>query len=151
MGKLTIPRHEDPVINMFMLLKVIADVSMKQLERHHRELNLSLVHNTVLGLLTLNGGKAKHSDIAKWTNTGKHNITALIERMKSEQLVTTERSKTDKRVIYVFITDKGRGTHEIVRPLETRMIHKFMDGISERDVRHTMKILNIIKDNLEHD
>ena len=46
--------------------------------------------------------------IAHWTQTERHTITALINRMKQEAIIEAKRDNNDKRYVNVTLTDKGR-------------------------------------------
>ena len=92
----------------------------------------------------------KHSELARWTNTKKHNITTLIERMKQQRLVTTERSQKDKRIINIIITDKGRKLYEQTNNEANRLVKRLMTGMDESTALEFEKLLNVIKGNLEN-
>jgi DNA-binding MarR family transcriptional regulator len=133
-----------------MLLTQIGDATLKYIDvQFYGELKTSLIKYMVLQGLVMNDGKAKHSELAVWTNTKKHNITALTDRMKEEQLVTTEWSSTDRRVNYVLITDKGRELYELAVPVSRRIARELMKGISASNAQELVKSLNIIKGNIE--
>lgn len=143
--------HEKPVVRTFMVFTQLAGATLKYIDnRFYRELRISLVKYTVLQGLTISGGSAKHSELASWTNTKKHNITALVARMKEDQLVTTEWSKTDKRVNKVVLTDKGREVYQQATPIGRRIVQELMQGIGARDARELERMFNIIKENVEH-
>jgi DNA-binding MarR family transcriptional regulator len=94
-------------------------------------------------------GETKHSEIASWTNTKKNNITVRIERMKKEQLVTTEQSQKDKRIYNILITDKGKELYKQATHIIEKTIQKLMLGIDESNAHEFEKFLDIIQDNLE--
>jgi DNA-binding MarR family transcriptional regulator len=150
MTKLIPITDREPVPRAFKLLTQLASVTIKYIDtRFYQELRTSLIKYLVLQGLTLSGGKAKHSEIAVWTNTKKHNITALVDRMKKEQLVTTEWSQTDKRVNYIVITDKGRKVYKQSTPIDREIVQELMFGLSVNDARELERLLNIIKQNIE--
>jgi len=146
----TIP-HEDPVIRIFMLFTQLAGVTMKYIDsQFYRAHHLSMIKYMTLKILSVNGGIMKHSELARWTNTKKHNITTLIERMKQQRLVTTERSQKDKRIINIIITDKGRKLYEQTNNDANKLVKRLMAGMDESTVLEFEKLLIIIKGNLEN-
>jgi DNA-binding MarR family transcriptional regulator len=117
--------------------------------RFFRAQKLSMIKYSALKFLVINGGIMKHSELARWTNTKKHNITTLVERMKEEKLVTTERSKKDKRIIDIIITDKGRQTYKQASPVARSIVQELMRDMDTSDVREFERLLNAIKTNIE--
>jgi DNA-binding MarR family transcriptional regulator len=145
-------KYRDPVVRTFMEFTQIAGATLKYIDtRFYQELRLSLIKYMVLQALSLKGGTAKHTDLATWTNTKKHNITALVERMKEEDLVTTEWSQTDKRVNNVVLTDKGREVYEKAKPVGRKIIRELMRGFTKNDALDLEKPLFKIKENIEEE
>jgi len=150
MPKIVSINHTDPVIRTHMLFIQVSLAAMKYADsRFYREHHLSMIKYIALKVLLLNGGTMKHSELARWTNTKKHNITTLVDRMKEEKFVTTQRSTKDKRVIEITLTDKGRETYEKSSPDARDIVKELMHGVNERDIRNFEKILLKVKTNIE--
>ena len=150
MDKMVALNHEDNVTRTFMLFLQLALATTKYVDsRFYRAQQLSMIKYTALKFLVINGGIMKHSELARWTYTKKHNITALVERMKEEKLITTERNKKDKRIVEIIITDKGRQTYKQVSPVARSIVQEMMRDMATSDVRNFEKLLNTIKTNVE--
>jgi DNA-binding MarR family transcriptional regulator len=150
MDKIVTINHEDLVIRTFMLFLQMSFSTIKYVEsRFYRTQKLSMTKYTALKILVINGGTMKHSELARWTNTKKHNITTLIDRMKEEKMVRTERSKKDRRIIDIIITDKGRRIYQDATPMAQKIVQEVMQGVKTSDVRELEKMLNDIKTNIE--
>ena len=94
-------KHEDAVLRNFILFVQTARVVLKYTDAHlYRKTRLSTIKLIVLRVLASNNGVMKPSEIAEWTQTERHNITALIDRMRQEGLVAAERN-----------TRHGSGSH----------------------------------------
>ena len=142
--------NKDAYFNTFMLFTKISDSVIKHIdEKIYDDFQSSFIRYSVLGALVKSKGILKHSDLAAWTNTKKHNITALIERMKEDELVTTKWSQTDRRIHNVLITDKGRNLYKQIDPQVRKMIERLTEGMKEADVRESDRLLNIVKENLK--
>jgi DNA-binding MarR family transcriptional regulator len=142
--------HKNIYVQTFALFTLLAGATIKYMDtKFFREFDLSFVKYSVLRALVRNGGTLKHTQLAGWTNTKKHNITALVDRMREDELVTTEWSQVDRRVNNVVITEKGRKTYEKANPLAREMVEQLMNGMDEKDVKEFERLLNIIKDNIE--
>jgi DNA-binding MarR family transcriptional regulator len=150
MDKMVTLNHEDLVIRTFMLFLQLAIATTKYVDsRFYRAQKSSMIKYSALKFLVINGGIMKHSELARWTYTKKHNITTLVERMKEEKLVTTERNKKDKRIIEIRITDKGRETYKHATPVARSIVQELMRDMDTSDVRKFEKLLNSMKTNIE--
>jgi len=150
MLKLIPINYKDPIIRTFMELTQVAGAMLKYIDtRFYQEIRLSLIKYMVLQALSIKGGSAKHTELAAWTNTKKHNITALVDRMKAEGMVTTEWSKTDRRVNNVVITDKGRQVYEKAVPVGRKIIRELMRDVTKTDALELERLLDIVKENIE--
>ncbi len=87
------------------------------------------------------------SEIAEWTQTERHNITALIDRMKQDGLVTTERNSSDKRLVNVTLTDKGREVLSQAMPVAEEIVDRVMLSIDEGDAALLEKHLRTLRQN----
>jgi DNA-binding MarR family transcriptional regulator len=64
-----------------------------------------------------------------WTNTERHNITALANCMKQDGLVTSERNSSDKRLVIIKLTDKGREVLSKTMPVAQEIVNQVMLSI----------------------
>jgi len=90
------------------------------------------------------------SELANWTNTERHNITALISRMKREELVTTKRNSNDKRVVNIKLTNKGREVLSQAVPVAKQIVDQVMLSIAEGDAALLEEKLTILRQNAYH-
>ena len=142
--------HEDAVLRTFMLfIQTARAVDKYSDSRFFQALHLSTVKYIALKALALSGGTLTHSDLAAWTGTERHNITALVERMKKEGLVTTEHSDDDKRFIKVRLTEKGRDLVGQANPVGRGVISEVMSGIGKREAAQLERLLRVLSKNTE--
>lgn len=152
MAKLVSLTHRNVYVQTFMLFTQLSEATIKYMDNvFYRELRMSYVKYAVLRSLVRSGQPLKHSELAAFTGTKKHNITALVDRMKKEKLVSTRWSQKDKRVNNVLITEKGRKLYAEANPLARKMLEKLLHGMTQKDVKEASRLLNIIKENLEQE
>jgi DNA-binding MarR family transcriptional regulator len=133
-----------------MLFTQLAGATIKYMDnRFYRDFQLSFIKYSVLRALVRNGGTLKHTQLAILTNTKRHNITSLVDRMKENHLVTTRWSQTDKRVNNVIITDKGRKLYKQANQTAREMVEQLMHDMKESDVQEAERLLNTVKNNIE--
>ncbi len=143
--------HEDDILRTFILFTQTARLVLKSANAHlYRKARLSTVKLIVLRVLASNGGIMKPSKIAEWTQTERHNITALINRMKREGLITTKRNKSNERTVQVSLTDKGQEVLSQAMPVAKEVVDKVLWSITKDDAVVLEKSLRILKQNARH-
>ena len=110
-------------------------------------MRLSVIQLIVLQALASNDGVMRPSEIAEWTHTERHNITALIKRMGQEGLVMVERNTNDKRLVNVTLTDKGLEVLSRAAPLAREVVNQVMLSIAEGDAGSLEKSLMVLRQN----
>lgn len=140
--------HEDAVLRTFILFVQTARAVLKYADAHlYRKARLSTIKLIVLQVLASNNGVMKPSEIAEWTQTERHNITALINRMRQEGLVTTERNTNDKRHVNITLTNNGREVLMQTMPVAREVVDQVMLSISEGDDALLEKPLRVLRQN----
>lgn len=69
-------------------------------------------------------------------------VTGIVDRLERDGLVLRERSESDRRVVQVALSDKGRKLAEQIRQ---NLIHRFslmLEFLDEKDRRDLFRILN---------
>ena len=90
-----------------------------------------------------------HTKLAEWTNTRKHNITGLVDRMRKEGLVTTEQSLKDRRLVPITITEKGRKLFDAASLIYQDIMKKVMHNVVGDKVSQLETVLKVMKSNIE--
>jgi DNA-binding MarR family transcriptional regulator len=123
---------------------------LKYTDAHlYRKAHLSVIKLIVLQALVRNNGVMIPSEIADWTQTERHNITALVSRMKRDGLVRTERDRKDKRTVNVTITAKGQEVITQAMPVAREIVNKVMSSIGESDAVQLEKLLRVLIQNAQ--
>jgi len=140
--------HEDNILRAFILFVQTGQAVMKYADAHlYRKTRLSTIKLIVLRALASNNGVMTPSEIAEWTQTERHNMTALVNRMKRDGLVIAERSSRDKRVVNIIRTDKGREVVIQAMPVAREIVNNVMSSITERDAALLEKRLRVLRQN----
>jgi DNA-binding MarR family transcriptional regulator len=86
-------------------------------------------------------GDLSLSELSERIRAQNSTVTGIIDRMERENLVTRERSKEDRRVVYIRLTAKGRRLAEDI-PIEPWEIFRgALESLSASEVRDLVKIL----------
>jgi len=147
--------HENNILSTFILLVQTAQAMLKYIDTAlYRETRLSISQLIILKALAINSVGMMPSEIARWTSTERHNITALVSRMKRDGLVTTERNSNDKRLVNIKLTNKGREVSNQAMLVAQEIVDKVMLSITEGDAALLKEKLRILRQNaynsLEH-
>ena len=139
------------ILRTYMLFAQTAQAALKYADAHlYREAGLSIVKLVALKALASNNGIMKPSEMANWTYTERHNMTTLVERMRRDGLVITERDTGDKRVVKVILTHKGRECLSRAMVAATEIVSQVMSSITEADAALLEKSLRVIRQNACH-
>jgi len=148
MDKLRNVDSDEAVLRTFILFVQTAQVVLKYVNANlYRKTRLSAIKLIVLRVLASNNGVMTPSYLAEWTQTERHNITALVGRMKREGLVTTGRNSSDKRLLDVILTDKGREVLNQAMPVAGEIVNYVMSSLIEADTVPFEKTLGILRQN----
>ncbi len=140
--------HEDAVLRTFILFVQSAQAVLKYADAHlYKKARLSVVKLIVLQVLDSKSGTMTPSEIAEWTQTERHNITALVNRMRQDGLVTAERNSSNKRFVNITLTDKGREVLRQAMPVAREVVNQVMVSIAERDAILLEKLLRVLREN----
>lgn len=85
------------------------------------------------------------TELAKWTDTEIHNITTLVNRMKKDGLLVSERDKKDKRFLKITLTDRGRQALEDAMPTAREVLAQLMSSVGTDDALMFERVLKTIR------
>jgi len=147
--------HEDTILRSFILFVQTAYTILKYADAHlYRKARLSISKLVVMRAIASNNGVITPSELAEWTQTERHNITTVVERMKRDGLIRTERNPRDRRFVNVSLTDKGREVLMQAMPVAREIVDQVMSSISEDDAVLLEKSLSALRQSahqgLEH-
>ncbi len=140
--------HEDTILRSFILFVQTAYAILKYADSHlYRKPRLSIVKLIVMRAIASNNGVITPSELAEWTQTERHNITTLIERMKRDGLIQAERNPKNRRFVNVSLTDKGREVLMLAMPVAGEIVDQAMSSINEDDALLLEKSLRALRQN----
>jgi DNA-binding MarR family transcriptional regulator len=135
----------------FMLFVQTAQAVLKYTDAYlYRKTRLSISKLIVLKALAINRQGMMPSKIAEWTSTERNNITALVDRMSQEGLVTSERNSSNKRLVSIKLTDKGREVLNRAMPVAEEVVKQVMSSITEGDAALLREKLRILRQNAHY-
>ena len=86
-------------------------------------------------------GDLSLSELSERIRAQNSTVTGIIDRMERENLVSRERSKEDRRVVYIRLTAKGRKLAEGVSVEPMEIFRRALESLTAAEVRDLVKIL----------
>lgn len=85
---------------------------------------------TVLEYLLSSEALVKPSDLLEFLSTTPAAITTLLDRMERNELIQRERDLADRRIVWIRVTDKGRGETERGKAIRDDFLAQYLSRIS---------------------
>ncbi|WP_411954961.1 MarR family winged helix-turn-helix transcriptional regulator [Alkalibacillus sp. S2W] len=80
-------------------------------------------------------GQVQMSEIARSLSINKSNLTPLIQKLISHDLIQKEKSELDRRVTYVYLTDKGETFLSVQKRRLEAVVEERLSTLSQDDQR----------------
>jgi DNA-binding MarR family transcriptional regulator len=119
---------------------------LKQCEdRVIEEHGLTTEQFAVLGAMDYFAGPMNITDIAHWLERSTNSITMLVDRMVKAGLVRRVRSKSDRRVVRVTFTSKGKNAIKPATQASFEVIRKILLQLPYEDRNNLLGLLGTTK------
>lgn len=105
-----------------------------------REVGLTGPQLTVLKLLETFQDLSL-SSLSERIRAQNSTVTGIIDRMEREGLVCRERSKSDRRVVYIKLTEKGTKLAREIRVEPLEIFRSALTSLTHSDLRDLLRIL----------
>lgn len=76
-------------------------------------------------------------------------VTSLADKLIASGYAIRERDTSDRRVVYLDITDKGKELLQLFRADSRQVVEQVFDGVSDEDIGHLIRIYRKVLSNLE--
>ena len=86
-------------------------------------------------------GDLSLSELSERIRAQNSTVTGIIDRMERENLVTRERSKEDRRVVFIRLTAKGRKLAEEIPVEPMEIFRSALESLTATEVRDLLRIL----------
>lgn len=102
----------------------------------------------ILGFLTRNDGCIQR-ELAEHCHIKASTVTNILFSMEKAELIYRTPNPKDRRVLNVFLTEKGWDAHQRIKGKFAQVDEAAFEGFSEEERKQTIDYLNRIYDNLE--
>lgn len=117
----------------------------KMLDAKLSEFNVTSSQATILNTLSNLDGQSL-SDIGKSVHLDKPAITGLADRMEHDGLVERRRTSSDRRIIQLFLTEKGKNLYNTIEKIIVEVDQELVKTLADQEIRTLHKLLQCIWD-----
>lgn len=94
-------------IRLAKILKRVLDIVKKNMVQQFEDKNITGPQIMLIGILSHNG-QMKISDLSEKIGLSNSTVSGIVDRLEKQGFVERIRSKEDRRVVYVDLTDMAR-------------------------------------------
>jgi len=129
------------VANLFQEVMILFKHSMSKV---FEESGITAPQGMVLGILS-KGSRIKITELSSKLSLPNSTVSGIVDRLEKQEMVVRERSKEDRRVVYVSISPHFKEMHQHFRNnLQSNIENVINRGTSE-DLNNIFKGLNALK------
>lgn len=118
--------------------------------KHHGVDNITREQFSILLLLSLGDGLYQ-TQIANILGKDRPNITRMIDVLETNGFIRREKDENNRRILKVYLTEKGREKAEFVKPLKARMNAAQYKGMSDEEILTLVTLLRKVRQNIEEE
>jgi len=86
-------------------------------------------------LLKLASGKARTAaELCRHSACDTGSMTRMVDRLEQKGLVRRERSSEDRRVVLLFLTERGQQLVPELKPVAVRVLNRFLKGFTREEL-----------------
>ncbi|MEC9485780.1 MAG: MarR family transcriptional regulator [Candidatus Izemoplasma sp.] len=112
------------------------------MSKHLEKLNITYAQLMVLRVIDAEPGITAKEILMKM-DTDKATLSGIISRLERDNYIYRVKNKKDGRVRNIFLSQGSKDICRRVNVLEEECIHNLVNGISEEDTKHFVRILDL--------
>ena len=133
--------------NIGTLLAQVSRLLRRSFDERARGIGVTRPQWQVLSLLKIHAGSNQGS-LAELLEVEPITLGRMIDRLQEAELVERRADPTDRRAWRIFLTDKGEGLLDKLRPFGLDTLTQALEGVSETERDQFMATLARVRSNL---
>lgn len=97
-------------IAVVKLMKQVMGALKQNMGHKFKELNLTGPQGMLIGILSHNNKEMKVSDLSEKLGLSNSTVSGILDRLENQGLIERTRSKEDRRVVFVSVTEEFKRT-----------------------------------------
>lgn len=138
---------DDSILEIVKLFREITNLKFSKCQQQLRKLDLYPGQERIVYYLMQNNGLSQ-KELCKTLGVKPSTVTVMLKRMKNTGLFEKVSDENDKRVIRIFLTDKGKEVYKEINRFHKYLGNLFFEDISEEELAILKKVLIKIRNNL---
>lgn len=132
-------------VKVVQIMKKVMSKIKQEVGNRFREINLTGTQGVLMGTL-VHHGEMKISDLSERLGLSNSTVSGILDRLESQGLVERTRSKEDRRVVYVKVTDEFR--KHFLKNFEqiNSLLEQMMDKATPEELQIILKGMNTLED-----
>ena len=136
-----VPPPEDDVHRMICRqLKMVTNSLVRRVDLHMQPLELTGMQWEPVLMLWLKRADTV-AGLARVSQMGVASMTRMLDRLEEKDLLRRERSETDRRVVNLHLTPKGRKAASKIWPIVVEGMHIHLDGFRREELAQLNDLL----------
>jgi DNA-binding MarR family transcriptional regulator len=131
-------------VEVVQLMKKVMSKMKHRVGNHFKEMKLTGPQGMLMGTLA-HHGEMKVSDLSEKLGLSNSTVSGILDRLENQGLVERTRSKEDRRVVYIKVTDEFR--KQFLNNFEeiNRMVEQMMDKATPEELDIILKGMNTLE------
>ncbi|MCM0646999.1 MarR family transcriptional regulator [Clostridium swellfunianum] len=126
-----------------IMKEVMANIK-NRIGNHFKELNLTRPQGMLLGTLA-HQGEMKVSELSESLGLSNSTVSGILDRLENQGLVERIRSKEDRRVVYVKITEEFRKHSQKHFDEVNKLIEEMMNKATQEELDIIFKGMDMLR------
>ena len=129
-----VPPPEDGTHRMICRqIKLVMSSLTRRVDSHMQPLELTGMQWEPLMLVWLKRADTVAA-LARVSQVGVPSMTRMLDRLEQKDLLRRERSETDRRVVHLHLTAKGKKVANKIWPIVVEGMHVHLDGFNKEEL-----------------
>jgi len=129
-----VPPPEDDTHRMICRqVKQLASSLVRRVDRHMQPLELTGMQWEPVLMLWLKRADTV-AGLARYSQVGFAAMSRMLDRLEEKELLRRERSETDRRVVHLHLTPKGKKVANKIWPIVVEGMHVHLDGFKKEEL-----------------
>nr|WP_077845410.1 MarR family transcriptional regulator [Clostridium puniceum] len=131
-------------IHLVKLLQDVMNLFKHNMKKLLGDARISAPQGMVIGLLSKTK-KMKVTELSSKLCLSNSTVSGIIDRLEAQEMVIRERSKEDKRVVYVSISPKFEDMHKVFHKQMEKNVQNIINQSSSEELQKISEGLIILK------
>ena len=131
-------------VKVVQVMKKVMTTIKQRMGNHFKEMNLTGPQGMLMGTLA-HHGEMKISELSEKLGLSNSTVSGILDRLESQGLVERTRSKEDRRVVYIKVTDEFRKHSQKHFEEINKLIEQMMDKATPEELDIILEGMNTLE------